>query len=82
MARSKQSRKGKKEWRRNISTAEHDAFLDKHGRDERSGGPLHNIPSESIFFVDKSKGGLNSPWITCLLNPPSTGILPLQEAKP
>ncbi|CAI5974795.1 unnamed protein product [Closterium sp. NIES-64] len=55
MARSRKSRKGKKEWRRNISTADHDKFLEEKGRDERSGGALDAVPSENIFFVDKSK---------------------------
>ncbi|CAI7828591.1 unnamed protein product, partial [Closterium sp. NIES-53] len=55
MARSRKSRKGKKEWRRNISTADHDKFLEEKGREERSGGALDAVPSENIFFVDKSK---------------------------
>ncbi|GJP81719.1 hypothetical protein CLOP_g11856 [Closterium sp. NIES-67] len=55
MARSRKSRKGKKEWRRNISTADHDKFLEAKGREERSGGLLDAVPSENIFFVDKSK---------------------------
>ncbi|KAL2652568.1 hypothetical protein R1flu_020696 [Riccia fluitans] len=52
---SKSSRKGKKAWRANISTADTDEFITQQALEERSGGPLDAVPSESLFFVDKSK---------------------------
>lgn len=53
--RSKSSRKGKKEWRANISTEDIDNFYEKSTKDALSGGCLENVPSESLFFVDKSR---------------------------
>ncbi|CAM6127807.1 unnamed protein product [Calypogeia fissa] len=53
--RAKTSRKGKKEWRANISTEETENFFIKQGQEERAGGPLDAVPSDSLFFVDKSK---------------------------
>ena len=57
MARgTKLSRKGKKEWRRNISTEDHEQFLDQKAQEERTGGSLENVANEEIFFLDKEKG--------------------------
>ncbi|KAL3688259.1 hypothetical protein R1sor_014568 [Riccia sorocarpa] len=53
--KSKTSRKGKKAWRANISTADTDEFITQQAIEERSGGPLDAVPNESLFFVDKSK---------------------------
>ena len=59
MARgTKLSRKGKKEWRRNISTEDHEQFLDQLAHEERTGGSLENVANEEIFFLDKKKGKL------------------------
>lgn len=55
MGKSKTSRKGKKEWRKNIGTQELDLLVEKTALDERSGGALDALPSESLFFVDKTK---------------------------
>ncbi|MCO5593857.1 hypothetical protein L7F22_047875 [Adiantum nelumboides] len=52
--RKKTSRKGKKAWRANISTNELDDYVEKAAREERTGGPLHSVPDEALFFVDKS----------------------------
>ena len=54
--RAKTSRKGKKAWRANISTEDIDDFYEKSTKDALSGGSLSAVPSESLFFVDKSKG--------------------------
>ncbi|GLJ14907.1 hypothetical protein SUGI_0242640 [Cryptomeria japonica] len=51
----KTSRKGKKAWRSNISTAEVDDYLIHTDKDARSGGPLTQISSDSLFYLDKSK---------------------------
>uniref|UniRef100_A0A7N0TIC0 Ribosome biogenesis protein NOP53 n=1 Tax=Kalanchoe fedtschenkoi TaxID=63787 RepID=A0A7N0TIC0_KALFE len=48
------SRKGKKAWRANISTEDIHDFFDKSTKDAQSGGSLKEVPSESLFFVDKS----------------------------
>ncbi|KAL3690078.1 hypothetical protein R1sor_016387 [Riccia sorocarpa] len=53
--KSKTSRKGKKAWRANISTADTDEFITQQAIEERSGGPLDAVPNESLYFVDKSK---------------------------
>lgn len=66
MAKSKASRKGKKEWRKNISTAEQEAYLVKAGREERSGGALESRPSSDIFFLDKGKGDGREGTVPCL----------------
>eukprot|EP00897_Mesotaenium_endlicherianum_P004608 jgi/Mesen1/4175/ME000219S03300 len=55
MGKVKASRKGKKAWRKNISTADHDEYLQNVAKDARSGGPLESVPSEALFFVDKDK---------------------------
>ena len=57
MAKAKASRKGKKEWRRNISTKEYDAVVEKEGHEERTGGSLEGVPDAAIFVVDTVKGG-------------------------
>ena len=54
-AKSKTSRKGKREWRKNIDSAEVDALVEQEARVERSGGPLDQLPSEALFFVDTAK---------------------------
>lgn len=51
----KTSRKGKKAWRSNISTADVDNFFVQADKDARSGGPLTDVSSDSLFFLDKSK---------------------------
>ncbi|XP_071706858.1 ribosome biogenesis protein NOP53-like [Rutidosis leptorrhynchoides] len=55
MAKSKSSRKGKKAWRSNISTQDIEDFYEKSGKDALSGGSLTGVPSDSLFFVDKSR---------------------------
>lgn len=52
--RAKSSRKGKKAWRANISTQDIEDFYEKSTKDALSGGSLTQVPSESLFFVDKS----------------------------
>ena len=54
--RPKSSRKGKKEWRANISTEDIEDFYDKTTKDALSGGSLADVPSDSLFFLDKSRG--------------------------
>lgn len=54
--KSKGSRKGKKAWRANISTAEIEDFFEKSTKDALSGGSLSALPSDSLFVVDKSRG--------------------------
>lgn len=54
--KSKGSRKGKKAWRANISTAEIEDFFEKTTKDALSGGSLSAVPSDSLFVVDKSRG--------------------------
>ncbi|KAF5740701.1 hypothetical protein HS088_TW11G00778 [Tripterygium wilfordii] len=53
--KAKSSRKGKKAWRANISTAEIEDFFEKSTKDALSGGSLTDLPSDSLFYVDKSK---------------------------
>ncbi|XP_009803930.1 ribosome biogenesis protein NOP53 [Nicotiana tabacum] len=53
--RSKSSRKGKKEWRANISTEDIEDFFDNSTKDALSGGSLAQVPSDSLFYVDKSR---------------------------
>ncbi|XP_059301643.1 ribosome biogenesis protein NOP53 [Lycium ferocissimum] len=52
--KSKSSRKGKKEWRANISTEDIEDFFDNSTKDALSGGSLAQLPSDSLFYVDKS----------------------------
>lgn len=54
--KAKTSRNGKKAWRANISTDDIDEFIDKSTKDALSGGSLTSVPSESLFYVDKSRG--------------------------
>ncbi|KAI4306519.1 hypothetical protein L6164_029790 [Bauhinia variegata] len=53
--KAKGSRKGKKAWRANISTEDIQDFFEKSTKDALSGGSLDAVPSESLFYVDKSK---------------------------
>ncbi|PSS34428.1 P60-like protein [Actinidia chinensis var. chinensis] len=53
--KAKSSRKGKKAWRANISTEDVDDFFEKSTKDALSGGSLTQLPSESLFYVDKSR---------------------------
>ncbi|KAK9077962.1 hypothetical protein SSX86_002019 [Deinandra increscens subsp. villosa] len=55
MVKSKSSRKGKKAWRTNISTQDIEEFYEKSSKDALSGGSLTEVPSDSLFFVDKSR---------------------------
>lgn len=50
------SRKGKKAWRANISTEDIEDYFEKSTKDALSGGSLSQLPNESLFYVDKSKG--------------------------
>ncbi|KAL4620755.1 hypothetical protein ACB092_06G178400 [Castanea dentata] len=52
--KAKGSRKGKKAWRANISSADIEDFYEKSTKDALSGGSLSSAPSDSLFFVDKS----------------------------
>lgn len=54
-SKSKTSRKGKKEWRKNIGTKEVDEYVEKTALADRSGGALEDVPSEALFFVDTTK---------------------------
>lgn len=54
--KAKGSRKGKKAWRANISSADIEDFYEKSTKDALSGGSLSSAPSDSLFFVDKSTG--------------------------
>ncbi|KAK9126785.1 hypothetical protein Scep_015631 [Stephania cephalantha] len=54
MGKAKSSRKGKKAWRANISTADIDDYFERSTKDALSGGSLVDLPSDSLFFVDKS----------------------------
>lgn len=56
--KAKSSRKGKKAWRANISTEDFEDFFEKSTKDALSGGSLADVPSDSLFFVDKSSGTL------------------------
>uniref|UniRef100_A0A2P2L0C0 Ribosome biogenesis protein NOP53 n=1 Tax=Rhizophora mucronata TaxID=61149 RepID=A0A2P2L0C0_RHIMU len=53
--KSKSSRKGKKEWRANISSQDMDDFIEKSTKDALSGGSLSHLPNDSLFFLDTSK---------------------------
>ncbi|XVE99845.1 hypothetical protein REPUB_Repub03eG0236600 [Reevesia pubescens] len=53
--KAKTSRKGKKAWRANISTEDIDDYFEKSTKDALSGGSLTSAPTESLFFIDKSK---------------------------
>ncbi|KAK7276451.1 hypothetical protein RIF29_17590 [Crotalaria pallida] len=53
--KAKGSRKGKKAWRANISTQDIDDFIEKSTKDALSGGNLNSLPSDQIFFEDKSQ---------------------------
>ncbi|KAJ4978399.1 hypothetical protein NE237_009179 [Protea cynaroides] len=53
--KSKSSRKGKKAWRANIPTNDIDEFFEKSTKDALSGGSLTAVPSESLFYVDKTR---------------------------
>ncbi|KAK6143195.1 hypothetical protein DH2020_023543 [Rehmannia glutinosa] len=53
--KAKSSRKGKKAWRANISTEDFEDFFEKTTKDALSGGSLADAPSDSLFFVDKSR---------------------------
>ncbi|KAF8397156.1 hypothetical protein HHK36_016063 [Tetracentron sinense] len=55
MGKAKSSRKGKKAWRANIRTDDIEEFFEKSTKDALSGGSLTAVPSESIFYVDKSR---------------------------
>ncbi|XP_031496056.1 ribosome biogenesis protein NOP53 [Nymphaea colorata] len=52
--KAKSSRKGKKEWRSNISTADLDDFFSEATKDAQSGGSLSGLPAKSLFFLDSS----------------------------
>ncbi|XP_043688915.1 ribosome biogenesis protein NOP53 [Telopea speciosissima] len=53
--KAKTSRKGKKAWRANIPTDDVDEFFEKSTKDALSGGSLTAVPSESLFYVDKTR---------------------------
>lgn len=53
--KAKSSRKGKKAWRANISTEDIEEYFEKSTKDALSGGSLADAPSDSLFFVDKSR---------------------------
>ncbi|XP_054795933.1 ribosome biogenesis protein NOP53-like [Prosopis cineraria] len=53
--KAKGSRKGKKAWRANIGTEDIEGFVEKSTKDALSGGPVDSVPSESLFYIDKSK---------------------------
>ncbi|XP_059627917.1 ribosome biogenesis protein NOP53-like [Cornus florida] len=53
--KAKSSRKGKKAWRANISMEEVDDYFEKSTKDALSGGSLTELPSESLFYLDKSR---------------------------
>ncbi|XP_058070597.1 ribosome biogenesis protein NOP53 [Magnolia sinica] len=55
MGKAKSSRKGKKAWRANISTDDIDDFFEKSTKDALTGGSLSAVPSDSLFFLDKSR---------------------------
>lgn len=54
--KAKSSRKGKKAWRANISTEDFEDYFENSTKDALSGGSLADIPSDSLYFVDKSRG--------------------------
>eukprot|EP01018_Ginkgo_biloba_P014939 Gb_01646 [translate_table: standard] len=51
----KTSRKGKKAWRSNISSADVENYFVQTDKEARSGGSLTHLAPDSLFFVDKSK---------------------------
>uniref|UniRef100_A0A0D6QX46 Ribosome biogenesis protein NOP53 n=1 Tax=Araucaria cunninghamii TaxID=56994 RepID=A0A0D6QX46_ARACU len=51
----KTSRKGKKAWRTNISSTDVENYQIQSDKDARSGGPLTQISSDSLFYIDKTK---------------------------
>ncbi|XP_022860260.1 ribosome biogenesis protein NOP53-like isoform X2 [Olea europaea var. sylvestris] len=53
--KAKSSRKGKKAWRANISTEDIEEYFENNTKDALSGGSLSNAPSDSLFYVDKSR---------------------------
>lgn len=53
--KAKTSRKGKKAWRANINTQDVEDFVEKSNKEAVSGGPLADAPSDSLFYVDKSR---------------------------
>ncbi|KAL3678890.1 hypothetical protein R1sor_021846 [Riccia sorocarpa] len=53
--KSKTSRKGKKAWRANISTADTDEFITQQAIEERSGGPLDAYVLDACRKGDKLK---------------------------
>ncbi|XWS07583.1 hypothetical protein CRYUN_Cryun41cG0001400 [Craigia yunnanensis] len=53
--KAKTSRKGKKAWRANVSTEDIHDYFEKSTKDAFSGGSLTSVPTESLFFIDKSK---------------------------
>lgn len=52
--KAKSSRKGKKAWRANISTEDIEDYFDNSTKDALSGGSLAQVPSDSLFYLDKS----------------------------
>eukprot|EP00271_Cylindrocystis_brebissonii_P014630 TRINITY_DN36057_c0_g1_i1.p1 TRINITY_DN36057_c0_g1~~TRINITY_DN36057_c0_g1_i1.p1 ORF type:complete len:451 (-),score=126.26 TRINITY_DN36057_c0_g1_i1:284-1636(-) len=54
MAKTKASRKGKKEWRKNISIKDYEDHLQQENKEARAGGSLEAVPDSAIFFVDKA----------------------------
>ncbi|KAL6496551.1 hypothetical protein OROGR_029809 [Orobanche gracilis] len=53
--RTKSSRKGKKAWRTSTSNEDFEDYFEKSTKDAISGGSLAHVPSDSLFFVDKSR---------------------------
>lgn len=58
---AKGSRKGKKAWRTNIRTDDIEEYFEKATKDAHSGvsSTITSLPSESLFYVDKSTGFFN-----------------------
>lgn len=63
--KAKSSRKGKKAWRANISTEDIEEYFENNTKDALSGGSLSNAPSESLFYVDKSRGRTRNKIYEC-----------------
>ncbi|GAQ87400.1 nucleolar protein 53 [Klebsormidium nitens] len=55
MGKAKTSRKGKKAWRKNISSEAHEELVEQSTKEARVGGPLDQLPDDALFFVDKEK---------------------------
>ncbi|KAG9447129.1 hypothetical protein H6P81_013257 [Aristolochia fimbriata] len=53
--KAKTSRKGKKAWRTNIPTDDIEEFFERSTKDALSGGSLDAVPSDSLFYVDKTR---------------------------